>query len=128
MVKVEVQPLVEAAGIKFGMKRDEVRNILGTAKEFIKSKYSKTTSDDFGFCHVFYDTEDGAEAVEFFEEAEVSINGQVVFPGSAELILGMFSDFVQDSSGYISIVQSIGIYAPDGRVESILFGCKGYYG
>ena len=127
MVKVEVQPLVEAAGIKFGMKRDEVRNILGTAKEFKKSKYSKTTSDDFGFCHVFYNKEDGAEAVEFFEEAEVSINGQLVFPGSVELILDMFSDFVQDSSGYISVVQSIGIYAPDGRMESILFGCKGYY-
>lgn len=127
MVKAEVQPLVGASGIKFGMKRDEVRSILGTAKEFKKSKYSKTTSDDFGFCHVFYNTEDCAEAVEFFVDAEVSINGQVVFPGSADLIIGMFSDFVQDSSGYISNDHSIGIYAPDGNMESILFGCKGYY-
>ena len=33
----------------------------------------------------------------------------------------------QDDEGMISVDMSIGIYAPDGEMESILFGEKGYY-
>lgn len=33
----------------------------------------------------------------------------------------------RDDDGLISTEQSIGIYAPGGKMESILFGVRGYY-
>ena len=56
-MKINVVPLQEVNGVKFGMHRNEVRAILGEAREFKKSKFSKNTTDDFGYCHVFYDTD-----------------------------------------------------------------------
>ena len=50
---LKATPLVEVNGVKFGMKRCDVRKIFGNATEFKKSKFSKTITDDFGFCHVF---------------------------------------------------------------------------
>jgi hypothetical protein len=40
----------------------------------------------------------------------------------------MILDFEEDDCGFISKNKSIGVYAPNGRMESILFGCVGYYG
>ena len=37
------------------------------------------------------------------------------------------SSLVRDEEGLISIEKSIGIYAPDENMESVLFGKKGYY-
>ena len=36
-------------------------------------------------------------------------------------------DFEQDDEGLISFSKSIGIYAPDGEMESIIFAKEGYY-
>jgi len=124
---LKVIPLVEVNNVKFGMKRNDVRMIFGEAKEFKKSKYSKTTTDDFGFCHVFYNTNDECEAIEIFDSAIVQIDGKKVFPENMDLILDLVSDAEQDDYGFISKSKSIGVYAPDGKVESILFGCEGYY-
>lgn len=44
---LKVIPLAEVNGVKFGMKRCDVRKIFGNATEFKKSKFSKTTTDDF---------------------------------------------------------------------------------
>lgn len=120
-------PLSEVNGVKFGMKRSKVRSIFGNAKEFKKSKYSKTTTDDFGFCHVFYNLNDECEAIEIFSETEVQINGISVFPKGAEALKSMFDDLEEDEDGFISKSQSIGVYAPYDKMESILFGCAGYY-
>lgn len=127
MKTITAVPLYEVDGVKFGMKRGEVRNILGTAKEFKKMKFSKTTIDDFGFCHVYYNINDECEAIEIFDECEVLINGNVVFPYEAGTLKSMINDIEEDESGFISKKQSIGVYAPDNKMESILFGCSGYY-
>ena len=87
----------------------------------------KHRAEDFGFCHVFYDDNDQCEAIEIFNEAEVYVNGTLLFPvdlDSAKLII---DDFLQDDDGLISYSKSIGIYAPYGDMESILFGKEGYY-
>jgi len=120
-------PLNEVNGIKFGMKRSEVRKILGKAREFKKSKYSKTTTDDFGYCHVFYNINDECEAIELFDECEVKIKDQIVFPNKIDVLKSMITDIENDGSCFISKKQSIGVYAPDGKTDSILFGCKEYY-
>lgn len=120
-------PLSEVNGVRFGMKRNEVRNIFGEAKEFKKSKFSKTTTDDFGFCHVFYNLNDECEAIEIFDESEVQINGKTIFPKGVDILKSMLTDLEEDENGFISKSQSIGIYAPNDKMESILFGCAGYY-
>ena len=120
-------PLAEVNGVKFGMKRCDVREIFGNATEFKKSKFSKTTTDDFGFCHVFYNQSDECEAIEIFDESEVQIDDITVFPNAADKLKSMFSDFEEDDCGFICKSKSIGVYAPNGKMESILFGCTGYY-
>lgn len=129
MVKWTATPLQEINGVKFGMPRSEVRAVLGGKyKEFKKSKFSKNTTDDFGYCHVFYTSDDKCEAVEVFSECEVSINGKLVFPLEISSLKEQIDDLEEDTGSYISKKLSIGIYAPDGTPESILFGEAGYYG
>lgn len=127
MSKVFAQPLKEVNGIKFGMKREDVRKIIGEAKEFKKSKLSKNTTDDFGYCHVFYNDDDECEAIEIFNNTEVLINETVVFPINISEIKTIIKDLVEEEGSFISKSQSIGIYAPNGNMESILFGNIGYY-
>lgn len=127
MSKVFAQPLKEVNGIKFGMKREDVRKIIGEAKEFKKSKFSKNTTDDFGYCHVFYNDDDECEAIEIFNNTEVLINETVVFPINISEIKTIIKDLVEEEGSFISKSQSIGIYAPNGNMESILFGNIGYY-
>lgn len=127
MEKVNAVLLKEVAGIKFGMKRSEVRKVLGEANEFKKSKFSKTLTDDFGFCHVFYNSDDECEAIELFKETQVVIDGRLVFPTTLDEAKKILGELVEDTGSYISEKDSVGIYAPGGSMESILFGVAGYY-
>ena len=127
MTKLVAIPLTEVGGVQFGMKRADVRKIFGDFTEFTKSRFSKNTSDDFGFCHVFYDTADECEAIELFPEAEVTCRNQVVLPSSLATIQTIFPNLVEDEGGFIDKTISVGVTAPSGNVESILFGKPGYY-
>ena len=128
MVKWIATPLVVINWVKFGMPRSEVRTVLGGKyKEFKKSKFSKNTTDDFGICHVLYNKDDKCEAVEVFRECEVSVNGKLVFPLDISSVKKQVNDLEEDTGSYISKKLSIGIYAPGGTPESILFGEVGYY-
>lgn len=51
----------------------------------------------------------------------------IIFPLKIEEAEKIESSFVRDEEGLISIEKSIGIYAPDENMESVLFGKKGYY-
>lgn len=127
MNKIVATPLKEINGVRFGMKRDEVRKIFLSFKgEFKKTPFSKTTTDDFGFCHVFYNANDECEAIEVFD-AEVYVDGTLVFPSNIETVKALFHDLVEEDDGFIIKSQSIGIYAPYGKFESILFGIPNYY-
>ena len=128
MTYVVASPRVLLNGVKFGMPRSEVRTVLGGKyKEFKKSKFSKNTTDDFGICHVLYNKDDKCEAVEVFRECEVSVNGKLVFPLDISSVKKQVNDLEEDTGSYISKKLSIGIYAPGGTPESILFGEVGYY-
>lgn len=127
MDKVNAIPLKEVAGVKFGMKRLDVRKVLGEANEFKKSKFSKTLTDDFGFCHVFYNSDDECEAIELFKKVQVMIDGRLVFPTSLGEAKKIFGELIEDNGSYISKKDSVGIYAPSGSMESILFGVVEYY-
>ena len=126
-MKIDVIPTVSVNNIKFGMNRESVRSLLGNAEEFYKTAYDTNAADDFGFCHVFYYDNDQCEAIEIFNEAEVYINGTLLFPVDLDTAKTIIEDFELDDDGLISYSKSIGIYAPDGEMESILFGKEGYY-
>ena len=57
MRKINVIPLQRIGNVTFGMKRDKVRNIINKPfTEFKKAIFSKNTADDYGYCHVFYNS------------------------------------------------------------------------
>ena len=126
-MRFDAVPTVSVNGVTFGMSREKVRSLLGTATEFYKCKYDVNTTDDFEVCHVFYDENDKCEAIEIFYESEVYVNGSLIFPTDFETAKKVIEDFEEDDDGLISISKSIGIYAPCGDMESILFGKEGYY-
>ena len=122
-------PMKKVNDIEFGMERSEVRKKFAVpAREFKKSKYSKRTTDDFGSCHVYYDGNDKCEAVEIFDEVAVYVDDKKIFPVTVEEVKKIIPDLVEEEDSYISEKLSIGIYAPDDKMESILIGCEGYYG
>lgn len=131
MREVIVTPLKNVGAISFGMSRSRVREILGEYIEFKKSKFSSNTTDDFNFCHVYYNKDNECEAVEFFENAIIKIENEIVFPNKfdkiCDILKKMYRDLDIEEESCTSIKYSIGVYAPTGKVEAILFGCEGYY-
>ncbi len=128
MVKLNVELLRRVNNVEFGMKREVVRSNLGNLiGEFKKTKFSSILTDDFGFCHVFYNDKDECEAIEIFEEAEVIVDGKIIFPGTLENIKSVVGDLEEVDGCYISENKSVGVFAPSGKPESILLGMKGYY-
>lgn len=129
MKKITAQPLVGFDNVTFGMERKKVRELLtGFKRGFQKSPLFSQETDDFGYCHVYYDTNDKCEAVEFFTEVEIQINGQKVSPGKVEIIKKIIPDLIEEEDGFwISKSYSVGITAPEGTIETILLGCTNYY-
>jgi hypothetical protein len=128
MEKWEFRPLISIGKIEFGMERNQVHKLFAEAcKEFKKSKYSKNTTDDYGKFHVFYTVDNKVEAVEIFDDIEVVVEGAVVFPVTLEKAKAVLGNMTEDTGSYIQTEKSVGIYAPEKKVESILVGNKGYY-
>ena len=127
MDKIVAHFLKDVNGVSFGTKRKAVRAVFGTAKEYKKNKFSETITDDFGFCHVFYNAEDECEAIEVFGDIKVEVDGAVIFPTDVETAKKQLSDLVEEDGSLISKKFSVGIYAPSGKMQSILFGAPGYY-
>ena len=126
-MRFDAVPTVSVNGVAFGMSREKVRSLLGTAAEFYKGKDAVNTTDNFKFCHVAYDENNKCEAIEIFYESEVYVNGSLIFPTDFETAKKVIEDLEEDDDGLISISKSIGIYAPCGDMESIVFGKEGYY-
>lgn len=114
--------------IKFGAPRTDVRRqIEGKYKEYKKNKFSKNTLDDYGDFHLYYDENNALEAVEVFSNIEININKKTIFPGMINIALEAIPDLKEEAGSYISISNSVGIVAPEGSIESILFARKDYY-
>ena len=126
-MKLDVIPHVSVDSVRFGMTRNEVRALWGKASEFKKTPEAETTTDDFGFCHVYYDENDCCEAIEIFDDADVWIDGGKVFPLAADEMLEAFPQFEEDEDGPICADKAMAVYAPDGKAESILLARRGYF-
>jgi hypothetical protein len=130
--KFEITPYVGAGSIKFDNSRESVREILGGFTEFKKSKLSKNTTDNFKFCHVFYNKDNKVEAIEFFAETELLLAGKNLFSMSFNELLQFITtnsfSYKEDDTGAISNELGIAIYAPGKSIiETILVYKKGYY-
>lgn len=131
MNEIIVKPLERVGSVYFGMNREEVRNILGDYKEFKKSKFSKNTADDFETCHVFYDLDNNCEAIELFSNINIKIDEDTILPTKFNEIFKLLEKIDEkleiEEDRCTSIKYSIGVYAPNKKVESVLFGKEGYY-
>lgn len=131
-ISVNVIPTQSVGSIRFGMMREDVRTAVGsTCTEFRKSKFSKNTSDDFGFMHVFYDEKNTCEAVELFNDCTVTVDDVCLMPSDKVRVDAWLKE--RDASvellpcDSISKTLAIGVAASEGRVESVIFGRAGYY-
>ena len=60
-------------------------------------------------------------------DVEVYIGENLLFPTTYTVAKSVKKSLEQNEEEMLSVDKSIGIYAPDGAMESILFGEKGYY-
>lgn len=128
MTKWIASPLLRVGNIELGASREDVRHVIGLpVSQFKKTPVSENTTDDYRSFHVCYDQNDRCEAVEIFDEIEVEVAGKTIFPTSLQAAQSAIQGLRSDDDGLISKEDSIGIYAPAGTMESILFGIKGYY-
>ena len=79
------------------------------------------------YCHVFYDSKDRCNAVEFFEKVELIYKNMNLFDLRLDDLQSVFPDMKEEYGSYISKKYSIGIVFSGNKVESILVGCEGYY-
>ena len=127
MTRVDVRPLQGFNQVEFGMNRETVRNLLGAFKEFYKTEQSENTTDDFGFCHIYYDCNNLFEAVECFSDVEIYFNDILLYPADLQDMIIKIPNLERDEEGAISFSLSIGVYAPYEEVESIMFARYGYF-
>ena len=132
MYKLDFFPYKGAGHIKLDLAREEIRKTLGTFKEFKKTKASKNTTDDFSFCHVFYNAQNKIDAVEFLDETEFFYKGKNLFSLSFSELKSFLNsnsiNFQEDNSGLRSDDIGLSVYSPDkGKIETIFIYKREYY-
>lgn len=126
MKTIAVIPLKSVGEVSFGKPKEEVRTYFGNYNEFKKTPFSTNTTDEFDFCHVYYDNKNCCEAIEIFD-AVVLVDGKQVFPSLLSDVMLQFPEMVEEYGSFIQKKQSIAFYAPDKKVESILIAKPNYY-
>lgn len=129
--------------LNLGMKRQEIRDILGVSnlsKEFRRSTTSENTIDAYYSLGVFvnYDKDDNCIYFEFFQPAKVFLGSHELFSLSYKNLIEIIGlqdkKIVEDDSGFSSFELGVGVYTPDKvdepdrAVEGIIVFKKGYYG
>lgn len=130
MEAFELKPYENVGIVKFNSERVEVRKSLGNFSEFRKTKFSKNTTDDFRFLHVIYDENNKVEAIEFFKESKLVLNGKNLFDFSYEELKSYLNDSNSKEDDFSYTSNKFGLTfskGDDGKVESILAFRKGYW-
>ena len=134
-MRFDIIPTISVNNIPFGASREEVRAALGEYEEFKKDEDDEVTTDDFDYCHVFYDEDNRFEAIEIFEENTVYINDKQIYPAKPSELSKLADDFEEECGTNISLSLSMGTDAPDEDedeedeeiAESVVFAKKEYY-
>ena len=97
-----------------------------------ETEFDNDPCDYYPFCMIDYDESDRFNAISVYadEKTKLIVDGKEYSFDFATL-LTLADDFVEEENktSYISYSKQISIWCPDGdkRVESILFGCPGYW-
>lgn len=89
----EIVPTIKCGELDFLTDRVNVRKLLCKHSTFTKSKSSENSTDDFGFCHVYYNTSNQLIAIEFFLEADLRLYGEKIFWLSAEELANLLKSY-----------------------------------
>ena len=76
---------------------------------------------------MFYNDKNECEAIEIFEIGEITINGECINKDDIKAYTMLLADIEIENDSYISKEKSVGIYAPNGKIESVLFAVEKYY-
>lgn len=130
---MEIKTFKSVGEIVFGEDRESIRAKLGGSfKTFKPTKTSTNTVDDFGWCHVHYDTKDKAEGVEFFNDNTValSLDGANLFAlgfaALAQTLREKDSEIEFSPPDIICKKMGISAYGEGGKTETIMVSKKGY--
>ena len=136
----EIKPFQGVDSLRFGMKIEDVRRVLGgNFKSFKKTPNSALPCDYFVGIEVFayYKLPGVLDALEFAEPANPIFDGKHfigVVAGDVKKILEAVDQSLEiDSAGIISHQLGIGVYAPGWdedaaqEVESVIVFEEGYY-
>lgn len=140
-MELDLRPYERLGPIRFGMRREDVREAVGaTARTFRKTPDAITLVDAFDTegIHVYYDEQDLCEAVEVASPSVPTFKGRALLGRSfAELLdwLRTLDPEIQvDESGLTASSVGLGLYAPSAEqapsdpVEAVIAFRHGYYG
>ena len=128
MTTLNIIPTKSVNGIEFGTSRAIAEASFGQpAKTFKKTKWSKSTTADYGDFHVYYDIDGAFEAVEIFDAEVVLPSGTLSIPANEDTVRKTIQSLKADEYGLTSTAESVGASLENGMVITILFGKTGYY-
>jgi hypothetical protein len=131
MKTFELIPTIKCGEVSFHTDRTSVRTSLGRYKTFRKSRTSENTTDDFGYCHTYYNQSEQLIAIEFFPETDLRYEGYELFKLTsaelASLICSNDAETIDDSYYLTSKKLGIGAEFDENKVNSILVCTSDYY-
>lgn len=118
-------------GVNFGETRQAVRKVFGDEfREVKKSPVSPNTMDAYKECHIFYTADNHLEAIEIFPENTIIIDNKQ-FSTEYDIAKVWIKDndpsAIEADDGITSQRLGLNIYAPNGKIESILFATREYF-
>lgn len=127
----ELEPTIKCGELIFLADRANVRKLLGKFSTFIKSKFSENSTDDFGYCHAYYNKSDQLIAIEFFPEADLRFKGEKLFSLSVSYLSNLLKSYdeavIIDEYSIFSKVLGICAEIDEGDIKSILVCTADYY-
>ena len=127
-----VVPYKSVGDLSFGMKRDEVRKIMGEYIIIPKEIFSNNSSDSFynGKIDCYYNKDDLFYGAIISNEINVILNGKQILPISEKDFNNMFDDALLNyAEESMTFVKSVGLtsYNYDKEVSSLTVGTKEFY-
>lgn len=124
---MEFTPYNKVGNIAFNEKRSLVRTDYPNFREFKKTHISKNTTDAYPGFHVFYDSHNEVEAVEFFRGESLVLNGVNLFSLSKAEFINKFPGCVDEDSSLNCAKEGFMVSFAHGEVDGILVYRKGYW-
>lgn len=130
MFKIEL--LKGTDKIKFGMKSEEISNILGKVPQKTCKGEIDNIVDEYDFGFIYFDDSGECEGIEFFEPAKVELNGNLILGRKTKIIKKILREMdanliIEDSDVFYSEKYSIGIYGENGKVVTVYVGKEDCY-